>query len=336
MRPGMQEEPKSFLDRLLKLGKRGLTIAFVVLSVAALCANPASAARSGGRVGGSSFGSARASSSFGGSRSSGFGGGSSSFGGLSRSHTPSLRASGASASFMPVFLGGGYGAGGGGIGSVLVWVVVAAVAFGAFQSFMDSKGGDRGLLEAGADRVSVVKLQVGLLGTARGMQRDLDRIASRADTSGPSGLHYVLQETVLGLARNPDQCIYGAATVSNERSLDGGEDAFNRLSMEERGKVKEETLVNYGGRSRSGSYSNQRSSNGVQELIVVTILVAVRGGLKMPRVTSGEELKTALNRLGAIRSEQTLAVEVLWTPQDDTDYYTKDEMMSDFPALNNL
>lgn len=45
----------------------------------------------------------------------------------------------------------------------------------------------------------------------------------------------------------------------------------------------------------------------MQELIVVTVLVAVRGGLKMPRVTSGEELKTALNRLGAIRSEQVRA-----------------------------
>ena len=47
--------------------------------------------------------------------------------------------------------------------------------------------------DAGSDRVSVVKLQVGLLGTARSMQRDLERIASRADTTGPSGLHYVLQ-----------------------------------------------------------------------------------------------------------------------------------------------
>ena len=61
-------------------------------------------------------------------------------------------------------------------------------------------------------------------------------------------------ETVLSLLRNPDQCVYGSASVNNERSLDAGEDAFNRLSMEERGKVKEETLVNYGGRSRQGSY----------------------------------------------------------------------------------
>ena len=49
-----------------------------------------------------------------------------------------------------------------------------------------------------------------------------------------------------------------------------------------------------------------RRSDGVQELIVVTILVAVEGGLKMPSITSGEELRTALNRLGAVRQEQVL------------------------------
>ena len=134
-----------------------------------------------------------------------------------------------------------------------------------------------------------------------------------------------------------------------------------------------------------------RSGNGVQELIVITVIAAIEGGLKMPSVTSGEELRTALNRLGAIRQEQvcalqnptcsstcdgytcwrylvccsgllhvihqqhqhclgiqhhrlsqvlfplqTMAVEVLWTPQDESDYYTGDEVFADYPTLNNL
>lgn len=37
------------------------------------------------------------------------------------------------------------------------------------------------------------KLQVGLLGSARGLQKDLEKIAGRADTNTPDGLHYVLQ-----------------------------------------------------------------------------------------------------------------------------------------------
>ena len=43
------------------------------------------------------------------------------------------------------------------------------------------------------DRVTVAKVQVGLLGSARQLQRDLERIAARADTTSSSGLHYILQ-----------------------------------------------------------------------------------------------------------------------------------------------
>ena len=46
---------------------------------------------------------------------------------------------------------------------------------------------------AGSGQATVAKLQVGLLGSARSLQRDLERIAGRADTNTPDGLHYVLQ-----------------------------------------------------------------------------------------------------------------------------------------------
>ena len=46
---------------------------------------------------------------------------------------------------------------------------------------------------AGGEKVSVAKLQVALLGSARSLQRQLDRLADRADTTTPEGLHFVLQ-----------------------------------------------------------------------------------------------------------------------------------------------
>ena len=58
--------------------------------------------------------------------------------------------------------------------------------------------------------MSVVKVQVGLLGTARELQRDLNRMANNLDTSTSQGLHYLLQETVLALQRNPQYAVYGA------------------------------------------------------------------------------------------------------------------------------
>lgn len=53
--------------------------------------------------------------------------------------------------------------------------------------------------QAVGERVTVAKLQVGLLGSARTLQKQLDRIASRADTNSPSGLHYILQGALCSL-----------------------------------------------------------------------------------------------------------------------------------------
>lgn len=59
-----------------------------------------------------------------------------------------------------------------------------------------------------------IQIQVGLLGLARSLQRELDAIAMKSDTGTPGGLHYVLTETVLALLRHPDYCVYGRGDVS--------------------------------------------------------------------------------------------------------------------------
>ena len=42
-----------------------------------------------------------------------------------------------------------------------------------------------------------MEIQVGLLGLARTLQQDLDRIAEDADTTTSKGLHYILTGDVL-------------------------------------------------------------------------------------------------------------------------------------------
>lgn len=106
-------------------------------------------------------------------------------------------------------------------------------------------------LEVGGERVAVGKLQVALLGSARQLQGDLDRIADRADTTTTEGLHYVLQETVLALQRNPDYWVYGATELQFERGYDEAEAVFNELSLGERSKFRSETLSNFAGDSRA-------------------------------------------------------------------------------------
>lgn len=283
-------------------------------------------------MGGSNFSSGFRSS---GGGSSTWGGGGSSW---SRStySTPMRRPSVQVNSFL--FPAYGFG-GGSSIITLMLYAFIAYTLFNIIRSY--THGGDFDGVgyddeEYVSERSSVCKVQVGLLGLARNLQRDLDSLARRADTSSPEGLQYLLQETLLSLNRNPDYCVYGASEVKRARSVERAETGFNAISMKERGKIKEETLSNWAGRRKETQTTLVKESQIGNEFIVVTILVATLGTLQLPTIRSREDLKTALNRLGSIRSRDLLAVEVLWTPQDEKDSYTPDELVADYPELCSL
>ncbi|GJP58689.1 hypothetical protein CLOP_g2338 [Closterium sp. NIES-67] len=158
--------------------------------------NDALAAQGGGRVGGSSFSASRA-----------------------NTYAPPAATYGAPAPvivappvvpfFMPTpffgfpFFGPTISLGGGGglFGFLILGIAVFFIAQTVMGFLADSAEEE---VWAETQRSSVVRLQVGLLGTARKLQRDLDQMASRADTGSQEGLHTILQETVLALLRNPD------------------------------------------------------------------------------------------------------------------------------------
>lgn len=111
---------------------------------------------------------------------------------------------------------------------------------------------------------------------------------------------------------------------------------YVRYTKDERGKFSEETLSNVNARKRATSSTVAGEDNGINEYILVTIIAAADGNIKLPVVTDGSELRTALKRLGAIRVDALQAVEVLWTPQEEGDTLTEDELLSDYPQLNIL
>jgi len=236
---------------------------------------------------------------------------------------------------------GGYGYGMGmgyGYGNIVTLAFIAIVLLAFLDNIKEMLGG--GGVQLGGDAIAVVKVQIGLLGMARDLQLDLEKIADKADTSTVEGLHYVLEETVLALLRNPEYCVYGYATSTSARGPEEAEDTFNEFSMDERGKLAEETLVNVNSRKRSSSSitaaGKDGEDGGINEYILVTIIAACDGGLKLPAVTDSAELRTALKRVGAIRADALQAVEVIWTPQEDGDTLTEEELLADYPMLNVL
>jgi uncharacterized membrane protein len=49
-----------------------------------------------------------------------------------------------------------------------------------------------------------------------------------------------------------------------------------------------------------------------------------------------QDLKESLNVLGSLSPDTLVAVELLWTPQERGDAYSKDELLLDYPSLVNL
>ncbi|XP_010470346.1 PREDICTED: uncharacterized protein LOC104750273 [Camelina sativa] len=283
-------------------------------------------AASGGRIGGNSFSSRSRSSS------------SQSYS-VPRTSNPSFSYSARTAPYYgPSPFGGGFmgpavGFGFGGFSSFSL-ILVGFAAFVLVSGFLSDRSQDDSIL-TDTQKTSVIKLQVGLLGLGRTLQQDFNRLAESADTSTPEGLSYVLTEATLALLRHPDYCISCYSSVDVKPSIEKGEKRFNQLSIEERGKFDEETLVNVNSIKRQSS-KIRKASGFSNEYIVVTILVAAEGIHKLPPINGTIDLKEALQKLGSIPRNKMMAVEVLWTPQNEADALSERELLEDYPLLRPL
>ncbi|XP_010414896.1 PREDICTED: uncharacterized protein LOC104700972 [Camelina sativa] len=315
---------KKTLDSL----KKPAIAAVFMLGLLLLCDNNWALAASGGRIGGSAFSSRSQSSKSSSSSSTTFSKSSSSSG----SSYSSPSSSGSSYS-SPSSSGSSYSSPSSSASSYsspslyLVTIVIAAAV--AIAWVVDKSQND---ILTNAKTTSVLRLQVGLLGSARTLQQDFNSLAETADTSTPEGLSYVLTEATLALLRHPDYCISCYSSVDVKPCIEEGEKQFNLLSVEERGKFDEETLVNVNS-IKIRSSKIHRASGLNNEYIVVTILVATEGTLKLETIKGSGDLKEALHKLGSIPSNKILAVEVLWTPQNDKDVLSERELLEDYPLL---
>ncbi|MGP1375329.1 MAG: DUF1517 domain-containing protein [Almyronema sp.] len=234
---------------------------------------------------------------------------------------------------FPIFgIGGGFG----GLFTILLFVAIANFLVRSFRNASESSSYE----EASNPAVSVARIQVGLLADARELQADLNRMAETADTGSSAGLTQVLQEATLSLLRHPEYWVY-AATDNKQTRLLSAEQEFNRFALAERSKFTEETLSNVNNQLKQatprsalpGQEDPNKLPEAPGEYIVATLLVGVQGSLALPKVSSTQDLRQALNQLGAVSREQLLAVEVLWTPQASGETLTTDELVAEYPNL---
>lgn len=315
-----------------KLGK-SLLLLGLVLTLTLSHADRADAAFSGGRMGGGSFRSPSRSYSAPrtyaprGGYSGGYGGG---YGG------------GFGFPFLLPFFG--FGGGFGGLFSILIFIAVANFLV---QNVRRITGGNEegdlgGELTGGNSSISVAKVQVGLLASARDLQPELNKLAMTADTSTAAGRSQVLQETTLALLRHPEYWAYGT-TDSQKTNLVTAEAKFNQLALGERSKFSAETLSNVNAQLREaaakpalGTTGELANINTPGEYIVVTLIVGAEGKLELPKINGAEDLQQAIRQIGSVGGDRLLAVEILWTPQATGDTLTTDDVMANYPDFKIL
>ncbi|GLC56409.1 hypothetical protein PLESTB_001101800 [Pleodorina starrii] len=208
---------------------------------------------------------------------------------------------------------------------------VRAQAVSRPSVFFFGFGGDD---EEYEEEYTVMKVQVGLFGDVRKWQKDLERLSELFDTEDEESLQFILQETVTKLLRNMEYCSYGQTAGKVFNNLEECERKFNQVSLEERTKFKEETYSNVDGRRRVRSVDIKESwDSGVDNWLCATLVVAVEGKVKLPKINSSADMRKALTMLGSISPETLLAFELLWTPQAEGDSYNKEELLQDFPTL---
>ena len=291
-------------------------------------AGSALAARSGGRIGGGSF---RAPSRTYSPPSSGY---RSPGGGYGYGYGYPGGGFGGSFFLMPFLFGGGFGS----IFGILIFFALANFLVQTFRRM--GEGGDNDVPGYSNPKISVGRVQVGLLEGARGLQKELDELALSADTGSAEGRAQVLQESTLALLRHPEYWVYGAAQ-SQQTALEAAEAKFNQLALAERSKFTAETLSNVNNQLRDSSSQTSLPADGGQmvateepgEYIVVTLVVGTQGKLELPTINSSDDLRQALRQMGSISGDRLLAVEILWTPQAEGDTLTSDDLMAEYPDL---
>ncbi len=181
---------------------------------------------------------------------------------------------------------------------------------------------------------AVSKLQVAMLvGSSPVVESQLTELALKYDVESATDRAEFLQECVLIVLRSRQNWSHVCANFQIFASREEAAQIFNQLSIQERSKLSVETLsvVNGDIRRRQSVSAGDR---GPGEYIVVTFLI----GTEDVRPLFGDigdvgKLKIALEKSAATPAENLLIFELIWSPQEETDSLTGDELLSSYPDL---
>ena len=182
------------------------------------------------------------------------------------------------------------------------------------------------------NRVTISFVQVALSNSASQIQQDLSELTKSIDTSSDAGLVELLQESALILLRN-DRDWTHVSSHSHSLDISQAEEKFDRLSAIERSKFSSESLSNVDGKIKTRE-SRDDDSEGFPAYVVVTLIVGTADDNPLfDKIYNSEDLKQSLLRLSAMREDYLMKFELLWTPQQDGQYLTDEELLIEYTEI---
>ncbi|UBF25726.1 DUF1517 domain-containing protein [Kovacikia minuta CCNUW1] len=197
-------------------------------------------------------------------------------------------------------------------------------------------GGGGGGTELANDTVTVSKVQVALLAQARSTQAELNQLSQTIDTSTPEGLLQLLQEAVLALLRTPENWSHVRGSSETVRNLTEAEAMFNKLSIAERSKFSVETLTNVGGRINRQTFKPDSDQDPASYIVVTLLIGTAHDKPLFSEIHTVEELKDVLEKLASVPADYLMVFELLWSPQDEADHLTYDELLTEYSDMVQL
>lgn len=281
-----------------------------------LVSNPVLAQVSGGSFGGGSFG--------GGGGGGGYSGGGYSGGGWSSSGSWSSSSSGGgSLSFEALFV-------------LLVFMILMHILARMLQSKRATHLRDDG---PSWDRIDVSALMLAIdWRSRRFVQEALLRMAQQGDTQSPAGLAKLARETALTLRRAESAWLYAGIVNSTPSDPVSAEALFRRVANDARSRFRHELIRSHEGTTqrRDETAVTAKAEEG-EGLVVVTFVVAAkRTLLDIHDIRDADAIRTLLQQVIALDPWGLAAMEVIWSPAQESDRMSSAELEVLYPELRRL
>jgi uncharacterized membrane protein len=230
----------------------------------------------------------------------------------------------------------------GGAGYIIWNAISARSDAGAMTDTGFWSDSDASVLGSGTSVIQMsVALQVPDRDDRNSILSVLERLSQTARTDSRVGIQNLASQVALELLRRKSTIISASTSYQHFRDATKAQRTFENLSVKERGKFERETVSRYGGVDYAGGTS--RRSSGLLDskatVAVVTLNLAIDGdSTKIPQINSIQDVEAALSKIAAdVKVDDCLqSAEILWTPEDRSETLSIRDSIADYPELRSV